>query len=208
MSIQVAVLLAEDRLLDRDSWQEAIDRLRLPVRLPDRFDPRTDHGYQPFTYRGEPAEGAMDIATASEPEDWRDVREGLGRRRSRILRDRSCCIVFAWSTQTEAAACAMAACAALAAVVGGVVWDLEADEVLEPVDALAAARHTVGRVDEEIERTQPLRARHVRCSSPSTCYRCSRVRVSPWSCGAVGRWSSARWDGWPEPCPSKSGSGP
>lgn len=162
MSIQVAVLLAEDRLLDRDSWQEAIDRLHLPVQLPDPFDPRTDHGYQHFTYRGEPAGCEVDITTTDNAEDWREIRDTLGRRRARMLRGRDCCIVLSWSTQTEAAPCAMAACAALAAVADGVVWDLEADEVLDPVGALAAARHTVEWVDRETARTHPLRARDVR----------------------------------------------
>ncbi|MGN6695620.1 MAG: hypothetical protein ACTHN0_15685 [Aquihabitans sp.] len=140
MGIEVGAFIEGNRLPRRELWQAAIEALDLPVELPASFDPSVDVGSQPFTFLGDEVGVEVGHIDATDREGWAEVLHELGRSRRKALGARDTLVVFRWGGEAESAASGDAAVAALAVVADAVVWDLEADELLDPRHAVALAR--------------------------------------------------------------------
>jgi hypothetical protein len=74
MSVRTTVFLNVQRMPTLQAWQEAIRQRGFDVEMMD-FDPLTDDGFRPATYRGRPA-GFEYGFSKLDPDDWEDdIRE-------------------------------------------------------------------------------------------------------------------------------------
>jgi hypothetical protein len=138
MSIEIFVF-SDRRLASIEEWQQALDKEGFGLRLDTSRPIAALRGHLP-AHRGEQEAGfECDHFDAAEMlEHLADV--DLGRRWTQ-------CLAFRFGGNFFALWGANAAAAAYARATGGVVFDSEADEVLQPDEAAALAR--------EVERQLP-----------------------------------------------------
>lgn len=115
MSIELHVFLTEQRAADRDAWQHAIEQLGFPTVLEPSFDPRSDTGFSPTTYKGRPTgfeyylEPAADLLAA-----YSHIKSRVG--------NRDKCATFRWGGDLRECAAALSAAATFTVLTDGIYY--------------------------------------------------------------------------------------
>lgn len=118
---------------NRDVWQHAIRDLGFPAELDESFDPCSDAGFMPATYKGQSAGFEFDLGSA------RDVLANY----SHIVADvanRDKCATFRWGGDIVECAAALSAAAALTKLTDGIYFYPDDDILYDGNAAIEATR--------------------------------------------------------------------
>lgn len=136
MSVEIYVLFQRSLLPSLASWQHALDKSGLGVKLHSMFNPVEDSGFVPCSFKdsGTGFEfflGSRDDLIESYP-DLKEKTEGL---------DTSA--TFVWSGDLNECASAAASAAVLTQLSEGIMYDPQEDQVFGGSEAVLQARQTI-----------------------------------------------------------------
>ncbi len=123
MSMELHAYIAKSSVPDRETWQNAINRLGFSLELDESLKENEDSGYLPCKLNGE--ESGFEIYYEPPDEyihEAPELREPIG--------TRDWCISFRWGGDMDELACVFMAAAALVTACDAVVHDPNEDEVL------------------------------------------------------------------------------
>ncbi len=127
MSIEISVV-SDTRLVLLEAWQQAIDAMRLPLRLPR---PESLGGALTVQLRGKPVELQYRLEPFNRLRDWRsDVNFG---------HDWKYVLALPWIYGFDGVGAAWMAAAGYASATGGMVFDPQEAKLFSPDEALKIA---------------------------------------------------------------------
>jgi hypothetical protein len=139
MSIELHILLHDDRVPDRDAWQREIERLAFPSVLDPSFNVRADTGFVPGTFRERVGGFEFHLTPVM------DVLSSYPHIEPQI-KGRNACATFRWGGRLDECGSAMCAAAALAKIADGVYFYPDDDILLSSEDAVGATRGDISSI--------------------------------------------------------------
>ncbi len=139
MSIELHVFMPDSRVPNRDAWQQAIEQLGFPTVLNPTMDVRTDTGFSPATYKGQPTGFEFELEPAADIlADYFHIASQVG--------GRDQCATFRWSSDLIEGAAAWSASAALAKLTDGIYFYPDDDTILDADAAVEATRRDLNSI--------------------------------------------------------------
>jgi hypothetical protein len=147
MSVEMSLFLKRSRLAAPADWARAIRSSGFNADLDGAFDPETFTGFLPCRYRGADAgfEYSCHPVDPTELPDHVTVRLG----------DRDTMVSFVTHTDLCELAAAQIAGGVLCAISDGLLWETEADELVDSAKALEWARAREGEVLAALGKARP-----------------------------------------------------